>query len=313
MSIGFRPVDAHRGHLGSWRPNRALSASAAAVALLLAAVLGIGWIASERAIHPAICHYEKGLADFPNLHPYQVSFQSRTHTRIASWFFPGTRRATVLLSHGYGDNQIQMLPYADFLVRQGFSVLTYDMRNRGRSSGDAVTFGALEAPDIISAVDYLMTRPDVDPNRIGAMGLSLGAAATILAAAGDSRIKAVLDDSSFSDVPAAIRSSFEHFIGLPSFPLAPLTVSIVRLRTGIDVGRIRPSDVIARISPRPLLIVHCMDDKVAPPDNSERNFAAAKEPKQFWRIPSGGHVNGLKAAGREYELRVGQFFAESLR
>jgi fermentation-respiration switch protein FrsA (DUF1100 family) len=56
-----------------------------------------------------------------------------------------------------------------------------------------------------------------------------------------------------------------------------------------------------------------MDDKVVPPDNSERNFAAAKEPKQFWRIPSGGHVNGLKAAGREYELRAGQFFAESLR
>jgi dipeptidyl aminopeptidase/acylaminoacyl peptidase len=206
-----------------------------------------------------------------------------------------------------------MLPYADFLVRQGFSVLTYDMRNRGRSSGDAVTFGSLEALDLTSAVDYLVTRPDVDPNRIGAMGLSLGAAATILAAAGDSRIKAVVDDSAFSDAPAAIRSSFEHFIGLPSFPFAPLAVSIVRLRTGIDVSRIRPADVIARISPRPLLIVHCMDDKVAPPDNSERNFAAAKEPKQFWRIPSGGHVNGLKAAGREYELRVGQFFAESLR
>jgi len=35
MSIGFRPVNAHSGHLRSWRPNRALSASAAAVALLL--------------------------------------------------------------------------------------------------------------------------------------------------------------------------------------------------------------------------------------------------------------------------------------
>src|ERR1035437_10048855 len=222
MSIAFRPVNAHRGHLGSWRPNRALSASAAAVALLLAVVLGIGWIAAGRAIHPAIWPYEKGLADFPDLHPYQVSFESRTHTRIASWFFPGTRRATVLLSHGYGDNQIQMLPYADFLVRQGFSVLTYDMRNRGRSSGDAVTFGALEAPDIISAVDYLMTRSDVDPNRMGAIGLSLGAAATILAAAGDSRINALLDDSAFSDPPAAIRSRFQHFIRLPSLPFPSL-------------------------------------------------------------------------------------------
>ena len=91
------------------------------------------------------------------------------------------------------------------LVRQGFSVLSYDMRNRGLSGGDTVTFGSLEGPDIISAVHYLMTRPDIDPDRIGAMGLSLGAAATILAAAGDSRIKAVLDDSAFSDAPAAIR------------------------------------------------------------------------------------------------------------
>src|ERR1017187_4184891 len=142
MSISFQSVKLHRGR----------SLCSAAVALLLAAVLGIGWIASERAIHPAICHYEKGLADFPDLHPYQVSFESRTHIRIASWFFPAARRATVLLSHGYGDNQIQMLPYADFLVRQGFSVLTYDMRNRGRSGGDAVQTCVPERLDHVGSV-----------------------------------------------------------------------------------------------------------------------------------------------------------------
>jgi uncharacterized protein len=292
---------------------RILIASAAVVALLLAGVGGVGWIASERAIHPAARHYEKDLRDFPSLHPREVSFESRTHVRIASRFFPGEGRATVVLSHGYGDNQVQMLPYADFLVRQGFSVFTYDMRNRGRSGGDAVTLGAREVDDLMSAVDYLGTQPEVDPNRIGAMGLSLGASTTILAAANDSRIKAVLDDSGFSDAPAAISSSFEHFIGLPPFPFAPVTLAIVRLRTGINVSAIRPVDAIARISPRPLLIVHCMDDKVLPPDNSERNFAAAKEPKQIWRIPTGGHVDGLTVAGREYERRVGQFFAESLR
>jgi uncharacterized protein len=85
------------------------------------------------------------------------------------------------------------------------------------------------------------------------------------------------------------------------------------LRTGIDPHDIRPMDVISKISPRPLLIVHCMGDRTVPPDNSDRNFAAAGEPKQFWRIPTGGHIDGIKVARDEYERRVGQFFENSLR
>jgi fermentation-respiration switch protein FrsA (DUF1100 family) len=176
-----------------------------------------------------------------------------------------------------------------------------------------VTLGGLEHLDLMSAVDYLVTRPDVDRDRIGAMGVSLGASTTLLAAADDARIKAVLDDSGFSDAPKVIGSSFEHFIGLPPFLFAPVTLSIVHLRTGIDVGAVRPVDVIWRISPRPLLIIHCMNDTVVPPDNSDRNFAAARDPKQFWRISTGGHIDGLKVAHDEYERRVSQFFDESLR
>src|ERR1035441_4878208 len=108
----------------------------------------------------------------------------------------GTPRR-IVLSHGYGDNQAQMLPYAEFLHRAGYSVFTYDMRNRGRSGGEAVTLGALEYLDLISAVAYLTTRADVDPDRIGALGLSLGGSTTLLAAASDPRIKAVVDDSGF--------------------------------------------------------------------------------------------------------------------
>ena len=293
--------------------SRRLWVASLAVAVLTAALFGIGWTASERAIHPAAVRYPKGLADFPGLHPRQTSFQSRTRTRIAGYFFPGRTGATIVLSHGYGDNQAQMLPYADFLVRNGFSALTYDMRSRGRSGGDAVTLGALESADLLSAVDYLTTRPEVDRGRIGALGVSLGAATAILAAARDTRIKSVVDDSGFSDAPAVIRSSFEHFIGLPPFPFAPITAFIAGLRTGIDVNRIRPVDVVGRISPRPLLVIHCIGDRVVPPENSERNFLAAGEPKQFWRIPTGGHVDGLNVAGVEYEKRVSRFFQDSLR
>ena len=282
------------------------------VLLLIIVLLGVGWVGSERAIHPAVAHYP-GPAEFPDLHPQPITFDSRTHTRIAAEFFAGEKHATIVLSHGYGDNQAQMLPYAQFLHKDGFSVLTYDMRNRGESGGDAVTLGALERDDLISAVDYLMTRPDVDHDRIGALGVSLGGSTTLLATAEDPRIKAAVDDSGFSDAPRVIESSFEHFIGLPPFPFAPVTLAIVKLRTGIDANHIRPMDVMSKISPRPLLIVHCMGDKVVPPDNSDRNFAAAREPKQFWRIPTGGHIDGIKVARDEYQRRVSQFFQDSLR
>jgi hypothetical protein len=63
-----------------------------------------------------------------------------------------------------------------------------------------------------------------------------------------------------------IAAAFEHCVHLPAFPFAPITVTIAELRAGIDVGRVRPMDVIAEISPRPLLIIHEQEDSVAPAD-----------------------------------------------
>jgi fermentation-respiration switch protein FrsA (DUF1100 family) len=282
--------------------------------VLALVVLGVvGWIGSERAIHPKAASYQWSLADYPDLHPQTVSFLSRTGVTIVGSFFPGERRETIVLSHGYGDNRKQMTPWAEFLHRHGYTVLTYDMRDRGDSGGDAVTLGALEKKDLMSAVDYLTTRPDVNPDRIGALGLSLGASTTILAAAEDPRIRAVVEDSGFSDAPNVIDTSFEHFIGLPAFPFAPITIAIAARRVGQDINSVRPMDEIARISPRPLLVIHCKGDKVVPPDNSERNFKAAGEPKEIWWLPGGGHIKGHTIAPEEYERRVDEFFDRALR
>ena len=95
---------------------------------------------------------------FPIFIPGIFGFPSRTGIRMAASFFPGARRETIVLSHGYGDNRLQMLPWVEFLHGDGYSVLTYDMRDRGESGGDAVTIGALEPTDLISALDYLDAR-----------------------------------------------------------------------------------------------------------------------------------------------------------
>ena len=307
-----RPAKKGGGSRAS-RLRRIMVVLCALVLVLAVAVVGtVGWIGSERAIHPSAATYTWLLTDYPNLRPQNVTFMSRTGIKIAARFFPGRSHATIVLSHGYGDNQNQMLPWANFLNRAGYSVLTYDMRDRGRSGGDAVTLGALEQDDLISAVDYLTSRHDVDRARIGALGVSLGGATTILAAAQDRGIKAVVDDCGFADAPTVIANGFTYFIHLPAFPFAFVSVKIAEWRAGVDVEKVRPVDKIGLISPRPIFIIDGLADKAVLPVNSARNFAAAKEPKQIWWVRSAGHTQSRVVAGSLYVRRVVAFFRRYL-
>ena len=195
--------------------------------LLLAILFGVvGWIGSERALHPHYYKYKWTLATYPDyiLKPYVSTVKQESI--LSGRFFRADGSATIILASGYGDTQDQMLPFAEFLHRAGFNTLTYNMRARANSGGKFVTLGLLEQKDMISALDYLSSRPDVDSRHIGVLGISMGGAVAILAAAKDRRIRAVVDDCGFSDAPGVIATSFEHFIHLPAFPFAPLTVWI---------------------------------------------------------------------------------------
>jgi dipeptidyl aminopeptidase/acylaminoacyl peptidase len=282
------------------------------IILSVLALGGIGWVGSERALHPGYYHYKWSLASYPDLHPEEIDFRSSTGVVLKGRFFHGVSRQLIVLVSGYGDTQDQMLPFAEFLTRAGFSALTYNTRARATSGGEYVTLGVLEQSDLISAVTYATGRPDVDPRRIGVLGISLGGATAILAAARDKRIQAVVDDCGFSDAPRVIAASFEHFIHLPAFPFAPITIWIASARAGIDVDGVRPMDVIARISPRPVFIIHGTADYVVPLDNSRRNFAEAQEPKELWLVPGARHGQAHTVAKADYEKRVVDFFRTAL-
>lgn len=282
--------------------------------ILLAAVIigGVGWYGADQAIRPKIQTYAWTLSDYPNLHAEPVRVESQTGISLAGRFFPGSSKTTIILSHGYGGNQNQMIPYADFLNRAGYSVFTYDMRERGQSGGKFVTLGAEEQDDLVSVVDYVASRPDVDASHIGALGVSLGGATTILAAAKDPRIKVVVEDCAFSDVNSVISTSFENFVPIPAFPFAPVAVKIAEWRTGESVGSIRPVAVINKISPRPIFIIHGTADKDVPLANAQRLYDAAGSPKQYWWVPGAGHAQAREMYPDEYAQKVVQFFKQTL-
>jgi len=108
------------------------------------------------------------------------------NVRISGWFFraAGSEIApAVVMCHGIGTGRRECLPIALRFSAAGYNVLCFDFRAHGMSAGQFSSVGLHETNDVIGAVQYLKQRPEVDPKRIGVVGFSMGAVATIQAAA----------------------------------------------------------------------------------------------------------------------------------
>jgi fermentation-respiration switch protein FrsA (DUF1100 family) len=133
-----------------------------------------------------------------------------------------------------------------------------------------------------------------------------------MAAAADPRIKAVVADSAWARWEDWLRPSLHEMLVSPNARFTPLSLKLVELRTPTRFEELEPEQVVARLSPRPLLLVHGDADDVVPYEDSERNFAAAREPKELWRIPGAGHGKTLEPGGALSEPRVAAFFKQAL-
>ena len=275
-------------------------------------IFAVGWYASEEVIHPPEDPSPYSPEQY-NLPLEKVHFQSRDGLRLAGWFVAGTNGATVVLAHGRGGYKDWMLPHADYLYRAGFSVLLFDFRYRGESEGDAQTLGAKESRDIQSAVDYLKTRPDVDPGLIGVQGNSLGAASAILAAVETTEIQGAVAEIPFTSINDILCHSFKHEFGLPCFPFAWVTKWISESRLGIDFDKVAPVETINKISPRPVFLIDEGLDKLFPCDSVEVLYKAGGDPKMFWSVPEATHGKAWETNPEEYERRVLAFWRQTFR
>jgi dienelactone hydrolase len=144
-------------------------------------------------------------------------------------------------------------------------------------------------PAIMVALDYLLTRPEVDRQRIDAIGVSLGAPFVCIAGALDPRITRVwaLHGSGGSYAPLERQMRRE----IPFGPLRVIAAGLANLI--IDGPRLDPVRWVPRISPRPFVMVNASDDERLPRRAVESLYASAREPKELiWM--SGVHVHADK-------------------
>jgi uncharacterized protein len=232
-----------------------------------------------------------------------VSFTTGDGLRLVGWYVPSKNGAVIIAFPGRKGPQKP----ARMLARHGYGVLLFDRRGEGESHGDPNLLGWQGTRDIEAAVAYLKTRPEVDAERIGGLGLSVGGEMMLQEAAETDGLKAVVSEG------AGIRSVREA-VGVdgPEKAIYSWLFGLTTIGTVVFTSNLPPrslTDLSAEIT-EPVLFIH------ATPGGggetlTEKFYEAAKGPKEYWAAP-GGHTGAIDAAPREYERRVVGFFDRTL-
>jgi uncharacterized protein len=236
----------------------------------------------------------------------EVSFRASDGLTLAGWYRPSQNGAAVILVHGGGGDRMGPVAHAELLARHGYGVLLYDARGRGESDGTPNNYGWDWAKDVDGALAFLKGRDDVDPGRIGALGLSTGADVLIEVAANRRDLAAVVADG-------AAAGSFEDWHRLRGtevgLPIGWVMFTTMRVLSGDPPGP--PLEDLVRRIRQPTLLISAGRAE-------ERDFNvlyedAAHGPVEHWNVPDAAHTHAIRTHADEYERRVAAFFDQALR
>jgi len=212
-------------------------------------------------------------------------------------------RGTVVLCHFLGGGKESLLRQITFLVGGGWDVVAFDFRNHGQSGHDPWWRFRLD-DDLRAALDWV--RPRAAGRPVALVGLSMGASAAALVAAGDPGVAALVLDSG----PLVLsREYFSRLYGLTGLPrsraLRWLFMQSFLVGGGFRGLAGRVERALAGLAPRPALFIHGERDQVIPRANSDRLFREfAREPKEYWRVPYSHHLTNYALDPEQYAARV---------
>lgn len=269
---------------------------------LVMAVIGAGEVLCRPARRPI------GEAP-PDLQVRNLRLPYGQGETLSAWMLRGQPgRGAVLLLHGVRADRREMLGRARFLNQLGYAVLLPDLPAHGESSGEYITYGLREAEGVRAALGWL--RRELPDEKLGVIGVSLGAAAFVLAQARPAPSAVVLE-SMFPSINEAVTNRLGLYLGAPGTVLAPLLLWQLPLRVSISPSQLQPISEMATMH-SPLLIAAGMADQHTPVAETQRIFDAAAAPKDLWLLPGAAHVDLHAFAPREYEARIATFLARHL-
>ena len=245
-----------------------------------------------------------------NLHAENIEFASASGAMIHGWLVTGEPgRGVVILMHGVHSDRRSLVARAEFLSRAGYSVLLFDFQGHGESVGRTITFGFLESRDATAAVNF--TREKFPGQKIGVIGISLGAASALLAEP-PLTVNALVLESCFPTLYQATEDRMIDRLGFLGRLATPLLTWQLKPRLEISLDDLQPIEHAKKISV-PKFFIAGTTDKLTTIEESKALFAVASQPKQSWWIDGAAHTDMHMFAKAEYERRVMEFLAENLK
>ena len=242
-----------------------------------------------------IFHPDKDLSGDPadvGLAFDDVRFAAVDGIMLHGWFVPGDESATLVLMHGNAGNiSGRLRRLAELHEAIGMNVFIFDYRGYGLSEGRASEKGTYL--DAEAALDYVVSRGDVDPSRIVLFGHSLGTAIAVETAV-RREVHAVLLEAPFTSVGA---------MAAHGYPFVPGIGRILRTKFN-SLSKI--GDIGA-----PLMVVHGEMDATIPVRMGRELYDAAAEPKRFLAIPGADHDDADVVGGKTYYDAIAAFLEDA--
>jgi len=241
----------------------------------------------------------------------EVELVSADGISFGAWHFrqPGSPQ-TVIVSGGHKGQRTNSLGISAALWRKGFNVILYSYRGMPGSDRAPITFGIKEVLELQAVIAFARKR--IPHARIGLIGYSMGAVVSLLGAAGEPGVEALVLDSPFSDLRTLLAENVRRAARLPGAPFVWLAGVMLSMRSGCRLSDCSPQAVLSSLEPRPLFFIHGGADDITSVNHSRRLYDAYRGPREIWIVQGAPHTGAYFADRPLYVERVAGFFARHL-
>ena len=259
------------------------------VPVVLAVVVAGGMVAVSRHYRTPQVPHSATPAEL-GLRFEEIRFPTTGGKQLYGWWIPATRPRpqgplTVVLVHGWGRNVERVLPFVSQLHAGGCDLLAFDARSHGSSDADGTANMLKFSQDIRAAVDEAGRRRSAS-GTTAVLGLSVGGAASIHAAAPDRQIAGLVTVGAFAHPGDLMRSELRGH-GVPTL-LVPAVLRYAELNIGARFDAIAPERHIGHVA-GPVLLVHGTDDVIVPAAHGHRLATAGGDHVQLLQLDGRGH------------------------